>query len=166
MGLDMHLFQMKKQGKKTFNQVLRSKGVALDSIGYWRKANHIHYWFVKNIQNGNDNCEYYNVSKEKLEELLDTCNKVLNSVEYKDGFIKAGKQYSADGVVDLIERAKIIVDTTTARELLPRANGFFFGSEEYDEFYVEDIKETIQIIESVLKNIDFDNYYIVYMSSW
>lgn len=166
MGLDMYLLKMKKQEKRGFSQTLDSKTVALDDIAYWRKANHIHYWFVKNIQNGNDNCEYYNVPKAMLEELLTTCNKVLDSVEFIDGFIKAGKQYTKDGAVDIIESAKVLKDTTVARQLLPRASGFFFGGEDYDESYVNDIKETKDILESILEYFDFDNNYVVYLSSW
>lgn len=40
---------------------------------YWRKANQIHGWFVDNIQKGADDCGEYYVSKDKLQELLDTC---------------------------------------------------------------------------------------------
>ena len=38
-------------------------------VGYWRKANQIHDWFVRNVQSGEDNCRDYHVSREKLEEL-------------------------------------------------------------------------------------------------
>jgi len=48
-------------------------------LGYWRKANHIHQWFVKNIQYGEDDREYYFVSKEKLNELLNISQKILNN---------------------------------------------------------------------------------------
>lgn len=44
---------------------------------YWRKANAIHNWFVNNVQSGEDNCREYEVSREQLAELRDTCDKVL-----------------------------------------------------------------------------------------
>ena len=44
--------------------------------GYWRKANQIHKWFVDNVQEGNDDCKDYPVSREDLEKLLDACEKV------------------------------------------------------------------------------------------
>jgi len=28
-----------------------------ENVGYWRKANHIHAWFVENVQNGVDDCK-------------------------------------------------------------------------------------------------------------
>lgn len=46
-------------------------------VGYWRKANAIHGWFVENVQNGNDNCEPHYVSREQLAELRDLCKAAL-----------------------------------------------------------------------------------------
>ena len=46
-------------------------------VGYWRKANAIHGWFVENVQNGEDNCESYYVSREQLAELRDLCKAAL-----------------------------------------------------------------------------------------
>jgi hypothetical protein len=45
--------------------------------GYWRKANAIHKWFVDNVQNGVDDCGNYEVSKDKLAELLKVVEEVL-----------------------------------------------------------------------------------------
>jgi hypothetical protein len=45
--------------------------------GYWRKANAIHDWFVKNVQDGEDKCRPHRVSREKLEELKMVCERVL-----------------------------------------------------------------------------------------
>jgi hypothetical protein len=49
-----------------------------EEVGYWRKANQIHRWFVENIQNGVDNCGEYSISKGELEELRNICTEVLN----------------------------------------------------------------------------------------
>jgi hypothetical protein len=46
-------------------------------IGYWRKANAIHEWFVQNVQQGEDDCRSYSVSREELAELKNLCEKVL-----------------------------------------------------------------------------------------
>ena len=69
MGLDMYLTAKRfissykeediEFGKK-IQEVVDTKGyrptyITLD-VGYWRKANAIHDWFVKNIQDGKDNC--------------------------------------------------------------------------------------------------------------
>lgn len=44
---------------------------------YWRKANAIHSWFVKNVQGGIDDLGWYTVSKEQLISLLETVNQVI-----------------------------------------------------------------------------------------
>ena len=49
-----------------------------EEVGYWRKANQIHRWFVENVQDGVDNCGEYSVGKSQLEELLNVCREVLN----------------------------------------------------------------------------------------
>ena len=118
-------------------------------VGYWRKANHIHRWFVENIQDGNDNCDSYEVTKEQLEELLDVCKEVLiNS--------------------NLIgqENNKYIEDSSIARRLLPTTSGFFFGSTGYDNWYLEDVKNTIKIIEEIIRTTDFEKEIVIYSSSW
>ena len=43
----------------------------------WRKANAIHKFFVDTCQDGNDNCQRHYVSRESLEELLETINTIL-----------------------------------------------------------------------------------------
>ena len=46
-------------------------------LGYWRKANAIHRWFVENCQDGRDDCGTYNVSRDKLVALLELCQRVV-----------------------------------------------------------------------------------------
>ena len=68
MGLDMYLEVEDKYGE-------------LDEFMYWRKANAIHRWFVEKVQDGNDDCEKYEVSYEKLYELKNLCEKVINNTK-------------------------------------------------------------------------------------
>lgn len=46
---------------------------------YWRKANAIHAWFVRNVQNNEDDCGYYELTQEHLQNLVQVCNKVLET---------------------------------------------------------------------------------------
>jgi len=48
-------------------------------LAYWRKANHIHRWFVENVQGGDDDCEEYHVSEEDIKRLLELCNAVAGN---------------------------------------------------------------------------------------
>lgn len=46
-------------------------------VGYWRKANQIHKWFVDNVQGGEDECRPHSVSRENLIQLREICTTVL-----------------------------------------------------------------------------------------
>ena len=137
-----------------------------EDVGYWRKANQIHNWFVENVQDGVDDCSSYIVSKEQIEELLDVCIQVKDSITLIDGEVRNG-QISKNGVmVDNIEPGKQIVNSAVAEELLPTCAGFFFGSTDYDQWYAEDIYNTIEILERILDDFDFESYTLLYSASW
>jgi hypothetical protein len=93
MGLDMylvakrHISQYQEEDKALGTELMRHfPELAADQsvqeitvrVGYWRKANHIHKWFVDNVQDGEDNCADYYVSREALEELRRRCQQVLD----------------------------------------------------------------------------------------
>lgn len=52
-----------------------------------------------------------------------------------------------------------IKNPTTAKKLLPTASWFFFGSDGYDEYYIQDIINTKERLEEELKNPRWDLYY-------
>lgn len=139
-----------------------------EEVGYWRKANQIHSFFVDKVQDGEDDCDYHHeVTKEILEELLDTCETVLASCELVPAKIKNGYTYDENGNrVYQYTDGLIVKDSSTAEELLPSCSGFFFGGTDYDEYYVNDIKDTIDIITNVLETTDFETEMIYYVSSW
>jgi len=67
---------------------------------YWRKDNHIHKWFVDNVQNGNDDCGDYYVSREQLTQLANLCDQVLGNrsrakelLPTQAGFFFSGTEY-------------------------------------------------------------------------
>lgn len=64
-------------------------------------------------------------------------------------------------LLDLCEKVK--ADNSLADSLLPTASGFFFGGTDYDEWYFEDINNTINIIKEAVEGGDADYYY---SSSW
>lgn len=65
MGLDMYMFKRKK---------------AVEEVAYWRKANQVREWFANTLENFHDNGDTP-VTREELEELVDTCKKVLSNHE-------------------------------------------------------------------------------------
>lgn len=64
-------------------------------------------------------------------------------------------------LLDLCEKVK--ADNSLADSLLPTASGFFFGGTDYNEWYFEDINNTINIIKEAVEGGDADYYY---SSSW
>lgn len=172
------------------------KGLSLDKffedgyfedVGYWRKANQIHNWFVQNVQDGEDDCGIYEVTQSKLIELRDTCQKVIDTAIIEDGYILDYKSFGddiervkeiekkngrdvqvvqKDGYIKVYVPGRVIKNADMIAELLPNSVGFFFGNYEYNQYYLEDIKETIDIINNVLDDTDFEEYTIAYRSSW
>ena len=137
-----------------------------EEVGYWRKANAIHKWFVDNAQNEVDDCGCYEVSKEQLEGLLDICIKVRDSSKLVKGLVQNGSTYKDGKFVPNMEEGEYIEDSEIAEELLPTQDGFFFGGTNYDQWYLQDINDTINIITHALETTDFDKEMIVYGSSW
>ena len=84
-------------------------------VGYWRKANQIHAWFVENIQEGEDDCKSYYVSREKLQELKNLCRQVLEDkslavklLPTQSGFFFGSTEYEGYYFDDLEETIRII----------------------------------------------------------
>ena len=108
-------------------------------IAYWRKVNAIHSWFVRTQANGVDECQSIPVSREALEDLLNRAKQVLD----RGGTQEAAREW----------------DLETRR-------GFFFGSTAYDEWYLENLRETITQLEAVLKAEWPMPVSFIYQASW
>lgn len=67
-------------------------------LGYWRKANAIHKWFVDNCQGGEDDCDEYFVKYSDLVKLRDICktaldNKKIEVLPTTSGFFFGSTEY-------------------------------------------------------------------------
>ena len=139
----------------------------MEQVGYWRKANQIHNWFVENIQNGEDDCDYHReVTEEDLEELLALCNKIKEIAIMESAPVVNGYTYKDGKDVPIYDDGAQIVNADEIEALLPTQCGFFFGGTDYDSYYMEDIEETIDIITKVLETTDFETEMVYYVSSW
>lgn len=188
MGLDMYFTRKKYVGaeyehrnvKGTIFITINGKELPIDfdkvsyieeKVGYWRKANAIHKWFVDNVQDGVDDCRYAYVDLDKIEELLKVCKKVKKAAILEDGDIQVGTKFEDGKPVPIMEKGKVIVNGEEVAAILPTNDGFFFGSTDYDEWYMENIDYTIKILTEIVKeekemceNGIFNEYY--YHSSW
>jgi hypothetical protein len=115
-----------------------------EGVMYWRKANHIHAWFVDNIQDGEDDCGEYRVDDDKLHALHAVCQKVIAASKLVDGTVYAGTVYDRDHPHGVVQRTpgKVIKDAAVAEQLLPTREGVFFGNTEYDEDYLNEVIRT------------------------
>ena len=133
MGLDMYLSkktyvkQWEHKGDDNYQVEVTQKGEPVshikserisyieEEIGYWRKSNQIHNWFVQNVQNGIDNCGTYFVGKEQLEELLELCKQILANNQLAEellpsasGFFFGSTEYDEWYFNDLTHTVQII----------------------------------------------------------
>ena len=137
MGLDMYLFSNKRK-----------------ELGYWRKANHIHGFFERELKTC-DNAHNNPVPVNVLEKLFDYCVMVKDSLiafgtKQKELVVRKGIR---DGeVFEDKEYVPVFINTTLAQKLLPTQEGFFFGSTEYTENYLLDINDTIEFLTETLAN--------------
>jgi hypothetical protein len=62
-------------------------------LAYWRKANAIHGWFIRNIQDGIDNCQRTYVPTSALQELKNVCEKVLKDITLANKLLPVTKGF-------------------------------------------------------------------------
>lgn len=67
--------------------------VIFEEVGYLRKANQIHNWIVKNIQNGVDKCQSSFLRKDQLIQLKQTCNAVLQNFMEAESMLPTKKGF-------------------------------------------------------------------------
>ena len=91
-------------------------------IGYWRKANAIHAWFVDNCQDGKDECQRTPVTREQLQALKDECVKSLadrenTTLKPRSGFFFGSTEmdecYWQDlkDTIDIVDKALAMPET-------------------------------------------------------
>jgi len=106
-------------------------------VGYWRKANAVHNFFVQEVGEDVDDCREMFVHRDVLVELRSRCSDVLK----------------ADNTEEM------------AKEVgLETVSGFFFGDTSYDDWYKEDLKLTVEICDFVLALPE--EYSLHYQASW
>lgn len=114
-------------------------------VCYWRKANAIHAWFERYLQREYgieeiEDCESYVITTKCLEELVADCKSVL--------------AYSQDKCFKEV-----------AARYMPTQAGFFYGSTDYDEWYVGDLQATATKLASILLDSDEDDEF-TYLAWW
>ncbi len=168
MGLDMYLSARKYVQRRdmetgrdtsTFNTLIETinardiiesegwSGATVEiPVGYWRKANWLHNWFVINVQNNEDDCGSYHVPMEKLKELKTTIELVLDN-PVKAKVMLAGREGFFFGGTDIYEE-----DGSTL-----------------NEYYKETLEYTLALLNKIVNRPEgnlMDGIDYVYSSSW
>ena len=153
-----------KKGGEPFSNIKPERvSYVTEQVGYWRKFNALHNWFVENVQDGRDECQESYVDQEKLEELVVLLHEVKNIFENSPKKVVSVKNGWSNGEDTFID-VEVISDSEKLDDLFPTSSGFFFGGTEYDEYYIEQVNETIELIEGLLKEDENGDYY--YQASW
>ena len=139
MGLDMYLSAKRYMWDKELESV-EVKGfdipapLELKELGcraaYWRKANQIHGWFVRNVQDDTDDCSSYEVGRDDLQALVDVCRKVLANRKLAakllppaEGFFFGRYEYDDSYFADVQDTADKLA---ALLEAVPEGSGWCF----------------------------------------
>ena len=73
---------------------------------------------------------------------------------------------SRNDLIKLRDLAKTaLLEPSIAGDILPPTSGFFFGSYDIDEWYMDDMRNTVKQIDKVLKQSE-EHSYFYYKASW
>lgn len=182
MGLDMYLYKktyvknwehtapeyshkivVRKGGKVRKDIKPERISYITEEIGYWRKFNALHGWFVQNCADGEDSCQEIYVSKKMMDELLNILLKVKTLLDSSKKKTLTSKDWN-----DKDYEYEVYECEDAVRELLSPTEGFFFGDSDINEYYKEQVEYTIKLIRSFKKEVNDDDFSasIIYQASW
>ena len=102
---------------------------------YWRKANHIHKWFVEHVQDSVDDCKEYYVSTDTLEELVTICEDVLKDhslaqelLPTESGFFFGSTDYDEYYYADIQDTIKMIKPLIDSKNKKMQEISFYYHS--------------------------------------
>lgn len=154
---DRYLVSLVRGGKPVAGIKLERIADIEEKVMQWEDANHIHGWFVDNVQNGKNDYGTYHVSQEKLCKLLETCEQVLQASHLVRKSIFKEKDYWANyfrADKPLGSSTKVIKNVALAHRLLPtRSFSQYDGANEYNEAYLKAVEATRDWAESTLTDM-------------
>ena len=160
MGLDMYLYADKYVSRKDYNK----------KVGEYDYATNEAFQTIVNALGAQDLIDeewsgmtvslpigYWRKANQIHAWIVDNC---------ADGVDECQRIYiSRDKAEELVEACKqVIANPSLAGSVLSPRSGFFFGSTDIDEWYLNDLKRTVDIFEKALKSPDIDG--VTYQASW
>lgn len=137
----------------------------------WRKFNALEGYMMKyhneSVEIGQKNIYLY---KEDFVRLLDVAKKVEESLAKSTKKVIQEEVGWSKQKGKLYEDVEVYNDIDVVKELFPPEEGFFFGSNEIDDYYRENVQGLIQEIQSVLDEMKKDEenklWTTWYYTSW
>ena len=165
MGLDMYLHAKKYVEKINWEKLDRDNDIGLDSP---EVVNPLWNDIVNTAQMSDVATDIYGVHVEVTCAYWRKSNQIhkwfVDNVQ--DGNDNCGEYYvSHEKLKELRETCRQVIFAKDP-SLLPTQGGFFFGSTDIDEWYWQDIKNTIKKLDRLFNLPDFDKLSFSYTSSW
>lgn len=140
-----------------------------EDVMSWKNADHIHAWFVDNVQGGENDYGTYKVHKSMLMSLLSVCEKVL----YGSHLVCAPAAFAAAQYVPFSKRQeaksklpKVIKNIAAAYKLLPLRDFGQYGLIEYGEAYLQAVEATREWAERMLIDAEANTNSELYYTSF
>lgn len=157
MGLDMYLratkyvsgYDFSKDNCDFYNKLLKFVGIKRTDLGDPETP----------IASVNVNVAYWRKSNAIHSWFVDNC---------QNGKDDCRRSYvSREQLVQLRDLCQKVLDNPgDAASLLATRSGFFFGSVEYDDWFFDDIRNTVKMLNVILNNKAFEGWGFEYKSSW
>ena len=150
MGLDMYFYEREWLGgnvdvvvKEPLREV-KDVVYLTREVGYLRKANCIHGRIVEECADGEDDQRMVRLPKWFIESMIERIGSILDVVRNGGDWVEVAK-----------------------REL-PTCEGFFFGSTEYDESYLDDLRDALDIFIKIFADLEESGGHLdcYYEASW
>ena len=165
MGLDMYLSARKYINKIDWSKLDHNSDTSYAdaTLPQWNEI--VQVAGLQDVAKTNDiygvsvqtNCAYWRKANQ-------IHNWFVNNVQ--GGEDNCGEYYvSHDKLKELLTTCRQALLHKDPKELMPQG-GFFFGSTDIDQYYWDDIKDTIKQIKRLTELPDFDELSFYYQSSW
>ena len=156
MGLDMYLYRREYLSNYSWGSEHEKKKDAFhaiaDAVGIQpcKDAPHIHV----------EVCVAYWRKANAIHKWF--CNLDGGKDECQNIYVTRGQLVELRNLCD-----SVLLQPAIGQDILPTQPGFFFGSYDYDEWYMEDIRKTITQLDKILNDVPEGTWVdFIYRASW
>lgn len=150
MGLDQYLYAKQYTSKYTSNADLNDRLMSISGASSWALSDFGSYVEVP--------AAYWRKQNAIHQWFVDNCQGGTD--DCREAYV------SREQLEELLSIcAQIVADPSLAQQLLPTQSGFFFGSTDYDDWYFDGLRETVDRLRMLLNDVPHE-WEFYYHSSW